>query len=54
MFHYIHYIHLKYNVNDPYNIYIYIYIYLNIYIYIYIYIYIKDSLYNIYENITKI
>ena len=42
MFHYIHYIHLKYNVNDPYNI------------YIYIYIYIKDSLYNIYENITKI
>ena len=44
MFHYIHYIHLKYNVNDPYNI----------YIYIYIYIYIKDSLYNIYENITKI
>ena len=42
MFHYIHYIHLKYNVNDPYNI------------YIYIYIYIKDSVYNIYENITKI
>ena len=46
MFHYIHYIHLKYNVNDPYNI--------CIYIYIYIYIYIKDSVYNIYENITKI
>ena len=46
MFHYIHYIHLKYNVNDPYNIFIYIYIY--------IYIYIKDSVYNIYENITKI